>query len=262
MTGERAGAGIFQPSGGRWEEYAAQDGLRSVLDPADASGGKNLAIDAIHQLALDRALGRRRFARALDFGCGTGRLARHLARRARRVVGADLTAAMLRRARRDAALPNLDYLRFDGRRLPLADASLDLVVSVYVLQYAVRERTTYAALLGELARVLAPEGLLVCIEQASAGPEASGSVGRPARIADYLEPAGERFRLLSRAPVRLGRPGRLERRAWLRPGIPARLRRVAARVALARVARLSEPALAAQPYADWLFCLARTGGAR
>jgi SAM-dependent methyltransferase len=256
VTGGRGGA-VFQPSGGRWEEYAEHEGLRSVLDPADATGAKNLAIDAIHRLALDRALGRRRFERALDFGCGTGRLAQELARRARLVVGADLTAAMLRRAAREAAAPHLAYLRFDGARLPLADASLDLVVSVYVLQYAVRERGTYAALLGELARVLAPEGLLVCIEQASAGPKASRSVGRPARLADYLEPAGGRFRLLSRVPVRLGRPGALARRTLLRPGLPGALRRAAARLALARAERLDESELAAQPYADWLFCLLR-----
>jgi hypothetical protein len=33
---------------------------------------------------------------------------------------------------------------------------------------------------------------------------------------------------------------------------------LAARLVLARVARLPERALAAQPYADWLFCLERT----
>jgi SAM-dependent methyltransferase len=260
MTGECKA--VFQPADGRWEDYAAREGLRSVLDPADAAGAKNAAIDALHKLALDRALGRRRFARALDFGCGTGRLARHLAPRARRVLGADLTSAMLRRAARESAAANLDYVRFDGRRLPLPDACLDLAVSAYVLQYAVREPSAYAALLGELARVLAPGGLLVCIEQASAGPGASPSVGRAACVADYLEPAERHFRVISRAPVRLGRPGRLERRTLLRPGLPAPLRRAAARLALARVARLPEAALAAQPYADWRFCLARREDAR
>jgi len=267
-TGEGRGAlggdgpeALFQPADGRWEDYAARDGLRGVLDPADAAGAKNAAIDALHKLALERALGRRRFARALDFGCGTGRLTRYLAARVRHVVGADLTSAMLRRAAREGTVANVTYLRFDGRRLPLPDACLDLAVSVYVLQYAVREPATYAALLAELARVLAPAGLLVCIEQASSGPCASPSVGRPASVADYLEPAGAHFRLVARDPVRLGRPGRVERRTLLRPGIPALLRHAAARVALARTVHLSERALTAQPYADWLFCLARAEGA-
>jgi SAM-dependent methyltransferase len=232
-----------------------------VLDPADAAGAKNAAIDALHRLALGRALGRRRFARALDFGCGTGRLARELAKRARRVIGADPTAGMLRRAAREDAGARVGYLRFDGRRLPLPDACLDLAVSVYVLQYAVRDPLAYAGLLAELARVLAPSGLLVCIEQASAGMRASPSVGRAARVADYLEPAAGLFRLEAREPVRLGRPGSFERRTLLRPRLPAALRRAAARVALARVARLPERALDAQPYADWLFVLSRAEGA-
>jgi len=58
----------------------------------------------------------------------------------------------------------------------------------------------------------------------------------------------------------LGRPGRLER--WLWPGIPATLRHAAARLALARTARLPERALAEPPSADWLFCLARAECAR
>jgi SAM-dependent methyltransferase len=248
---------VFQPQEGCWDDYARRDGLRSVLDPADSTGVKNEGIDAVHKLALDRALRRRRFARVLDFGCGTGRLSRHLAPRAGRIVAADLTLAMLHRAARENSAPNLDYLRFDGHRLPMRDAVVDLVVSCYVLQYAVRERSAYVSLLGELARVLAPGGLLVCIEQASAGTRGSSSVGHAACIADYLEPGDRHFRQAWSEPIRLGRPGRAERRSLLRPGLPPMLRRAAARMALARVKHLGEEALVAQPYVDWLLCLTR-----
>lgn len=125
-----------------------------------------------------------------------------------------------------------------------------------------RDPEVYGALLGELARVIAPGGLLVCIEQASAAASGSGSVGSAASVAGYLEPASAHFRLRERSPVRTGRPGRVERRTLLRPGLPAPLRRVAARLSLARVGRLAEGALAAQPYVDWLFCLERQGERR
>lgn len=248
---------IFQPVDACWDDYAAREGLRSVLDPEDAAGVKNAGIDLLHRLALNRALGRRRFQHVVDFGCGTGRLGDHLARRADRVIGVDPTAAMLARAAADRRRPNIDHLRFDGLRLPLPDASADLVVSVYVLQYAVRERSVYRSLVAELARVLAPGGLLVCIEQASAGAEGSGSVERAVRPRDYLEPASARFEQLAIRPVRLGSAGRFERRTLLRTGMPRLLRRLAARAVLRRNARLDASELSEQPYVDWLFRLVR-----
>lgn len=242
----------FQPVDGPWEQYAAREGLRSVLDPADAAGRKNAAIDLLHRAAIDGALGRGRLGTVLDFGCGTGRMVRHLAKRAQRVIGVDITAAMLRRAARDTAASGACLSRIDGVRLPLRDASVDRIVSVYVLQYAVREPATYAAVLGELSRVLAPGGRLVCIEQVSAAA-GSGSVGDAATCADYLGPARPLFAQRQLYPVRLARPGGFERRALLSGALPAALGPLAARLSVWRTRRTPHAALAAQPYVDWLF---------
>lgn len=67
--------------------------------------------------------------RALDFGCGDGWFARELGRSglARRVVAVEV----LRRRRRRLVEPVL----YDGRRLPFADRSFDLVYAVDVLHH-------------------------------------------------------------------------------------------------------------------------------
>src|SRR5262249_33830987 len=66
--------------------------------------------------------------------CGTGWLAAGLRRAAPRaqVVGLDLSAGMLGRARAAGAWP---LLQGDAQRLPLGDASVDLVVSRGVLHH-------------------------------------------------------------------------------------------------------------------------------
>jgi malonyl-CoA O-methyltransferase len=93
-------------------------------------------------------------ARVLDAGCGTGRYCDVLAAAgAARVVGLDRSPAMLRRAARATC-----RLRADLARLPLADASFDLVLSGLVLP-DVPELTP---VLGEWARVLRPGGLVIC----------------------------------------------------------------------------------------------------
>lgn len=244
---------VFLPADGPWESYATQQGLRSVLDPADAVGLKNAAIDLLHRTAVDRALGTGRLGTLLDFGCGTGRMVRHLAPRARRLIGVDITDAMLRRAAQDTRSPHAHWSRIDGMRLPLRDASVDRIVSVYVLQYAVRDPSAYAAVLRELARVLAPGGRLVCIEQVAGGSAGSGSVGEAAACADYLDPARGLFDTTRAQPVRVARPGDFDRHTLLRQGLPEPLRQLAARLSLWRTRRLGHGALAGQPYADWLF---------
>jgi malonyl-CoA O-methyltransferase len=93
----------------------------------------------------------------LDLGAGTGRVTRELKRRYRRalVIALDLSPGMLREARRH----QLPWRRFervcaDAMRLPLADASVDVVFSSLMLQWC----EPLSAALGEVRRVLKPEG--------------------------------------------------------------------------------------------------------
>ncbi len=66
--------------------------------------------------------------RVLDVGCGSGRHAAPLLRRGARLVGLDLSWALLRRAR--AAAPN-PLIRADMRALPVRPESMDLALNLF-----------------------------------------------------------------------------------------------------------------------------------
>src|SRR5688500_326900 len=89
----------------------------------------------------------------LDAGCGTGRYTRLLAALGARVIGVDLSPAMLLRARR----LHLPVVRADMYALPLAGASCDVIVS----GLAIPDVSEFARVAHEWARVLRPRGVVV-----------------------------------------------------------------------------------------------------
>ncbi|MGO9642905.1 MAG: bifunctional demethylmenaquinone methyltransferase/2-methoxy-6-polyprenyl-1,4-benzoquinol methylase UbiE [Candidatus Acidiferrales bacterium] len=110
-------------------------------------------------------------ARVLDLCCGTGDLTFAMERRARRaggtgggarILGADFAHTMLVRARGKAAASGSDaeFVEADALRLPLPDASVDLVTSVF----GFRNLANYARGLEEIHRVLRPGGEVGILE--------------------------------------------------------------------------------------------------
>ena len=96
-------------------------------------------------------------ASVLDAGCGTGRIARELARRGVDVVGVDLDEQMLSTARRKA--PDLSWHRAD-----LASIDLGRTFDVILLAGNVMIFLTpgsEGAVVSNLARHLSPGGLLI-----------------------------------------------------------------------------------------------------
>jgi SAM-dependent methyltransferase len=91
----------------------------------------------------------------LDAACGTGRYAAYLAARGHSVVGVDSSPDMLARAR--VRVPEATFVHGDLHRLPLADDSVDIVVSALALVHV----ASLAPVLAEFARVLRPGGHLV-----------------------------------------------------------------------------------------------------
>lgn len=96
---------------------------------------------------------RDRLDRVLDVACGTGLSCVALKRIATRIVGADISAAMLAQADHDA---RIEYLRCPAEVLPLADQSFDLLTVSSGLHWFERN-----AFLAEACRLLAPRGWLV-----------------------------------------------------------------------------------------------------
>jgi arsenite methyltransferase len=96
---------------------------------------------------------------ALDVGCGPGNVTASLARAAgpdALALGLDISEAMLARAVRAEAGPQVGFLRADAQRLPLRNETVDAVVSIAALQLV----PDPAAALAEMARVLRPGGRL------------------------------------------------------------------------------------------------------
>jgi SAM-dependent methyltransferase len=87
----------------------------------------------------------------LDAGCGSGRFEHDLGKRARVVVGVDLTPDI-------ASNRRVDYRVIgDLARLPVADGSVALVLSKYVLEHLKRPEEVFL----EIARVLEPGGVFL-----------------------------------------------------------------------------------------------------
>lgn len=145
--------------------------------------------DAVHQsrhlgLVLEAA-DLFRGARVLDFGCATGWLTLGLAQMGCNAVGVDISpnalklAAGLKAARPPAqGGGTLDFLVYDGHRLPLEDESLDRIVC-YDAFHHVRDQ---AATIREFARVLRRGGRAAFMEP---GPNHSKTPQSQAEMARF-----------------------------------------------------------------------------
>lgn len=96
----------------------------------------------------------------LDIGCGAGMdlllAARKVGSRGK-AIGVDMTDAMMDRARKAAsagALRNVDVRKGDATSLPVADASVDVVISNGVLNLVPEKERAFR----EILRVLRPGG--------------------------------------------------------------------------------------------------------
>ena len=109
----------------------------------------------IDRLEVDLALRYARGADVLEAGCGTGLILRQLAPEARRAVGVDLSAGMLRHARDGNARTGLavPLVQANAEHLPLVSGSFDAACSAFG---AVPFVASVDAVFAEVHRVLRP----------------------------------------------------------------------------------------------------------
>lgn len=150
-----------------WAALGREDPLWAVLSRPDKRGGRwnvdeffatgRLEIDA-HVAALAAMGLPRRHARAIDFGCGAGRLTRPLAAHFDEAIGIDVSPSMIECARRlGAGIANLRFVENASPRLAmLADHSVDFVYSNMTLQHI--PAVLAEGYVDEFLRVLAPGG--------------------------------------------------------------------------------------------------------
>lgn len=155
-----------------WEQNARADARFAILsdpgrndraweDETDAfmeSGEQEIARVFEHLDSHGLAPDRRR--RALDFGCGIGRLTNALGRRFDAAVGVDISPTMVEKATEHAIGDHVTFVVNQADDLgQFDDESFDFVYSNIVLQHVSND--LQRAYLAEFCRILAPGGLAV-----------------------------------------------------------------------------------------------------
>ncbi len=138
--------------------------------------------------------------RVLEVACGPGVGLGYLSRDAQAIVGGDVTASLLHRARMN--LPATPLVRFQAEALPLRSASCDVIVC-YEALYFLEDARKFVQ---ECRRVLAPDGyLLVCSvnpDWPDFNPSSHSRQYYSARqLGQLLDEAGFQTELLAAFPV-------------------------------------------------------------
>jgi SAM-dependent methyltransferase len=153
-----------------WNEYGRSDPLWAILTAPDKKGNR-WSIDEFLQTGRDEIAALMAYldergitvarTRALDFGCGAGRLTHALASHFEYAVGVDIAPSMIDKARElHAGRPGLEFrVNASDRLESIESGSIDLVYTRLVLQHMPpRYQRAY---LGEFVRVLRAGGVAV-----------------------------------------------------------------------------------------------------
>jgi SAM-dependent methyltransferase len=142
--------------------------------------GEEIRYEQLHRYALALDLCQDR--QVLDLGCGVGHGAMLLASSAQGVTGIDIDAESIRTARRQCHNPKVRFQVGDGRALPLADDSFDVVVCFEIIELF----SEHDQMLSEIRRVLRPDGFLVISSTKRVGVNADERMDHVAHLSELL----------------------------------------------------------------------------
>ena len=134
-----------------FEEWFGEDYLRIYQHRDESEAERAIDLIATHLPGRD-------IQAVLDLACGAGRHSKPLCERWW-TVGLDLSAALLRVARREA--PKAPYVRADMRVLPFADESFDLVVNLFTSFGYFEDDREHARVLARVRDAMKPGGTFV-----------------------------------------------------------------------------------------------------
>lgn len=160
-----------------WAVLVRPEGRHGAWDAEEFLATGREEVDGVLQRMSDLGFRPAR-RRALDFGCGAGRLTQALRRHFDRVTGIDFSAPMLARARGLDQAGSCEFVLNDAPDLARwEDATFDLAYSSLVLQHIPTAKAR--RYLAELVRVVRPGGVLAV--QVATRPDGSLK-GRLARL--------------------------------------------------------------------------------
>jgi len=165
-----------------FEQWFGAEYLRAYAHRDDEDAERLVALLAVVGVAVSDH-------RVLDLGCGPGRHTAALVRRGARVVGLDLSRALLRAAR-EAGAERL--VRADMRSLPLRDAAFDAVLNLFTSFGYFAADAEHETVLREVARVLRPGGRFV-LDFLNAPAVRAGLVARDERAMGATTVVQERW---------------------------------------------------------------------
>jgi len=168
-----------------WDDRAERPGLHAVLSRR-WSERECADVDRAQKELIEEFLPGLDTLDVVDLGCGIGRLTGWLGRRARRAVGVDRSAGMVRAARRNVAGTRAEVVHASTSAVPLPSHAFGAVLAVFTLQH-VTDEDEFRASLDEMARLAAPGGRIVIIDGYADG-EAPVDVSSP-RTSTVVRPA-------------------------------------------------------------------------
>ncbi len=167
------------------DQFSRQAELFATAPALHDKGALDLLVDAAGPGAGDSSL---------DVACGPGTVVAAFARRVRRAVGLDATAAMLDEARTLAVrqgLANVEWHQGDVYALPFADGAFDIVSCRFAFHHLLEPARAFA----EMLRACRPGGRIVlCDAVASDDPAKAEAFNRMER---HRDPSTVEFRPLA-----------------------------------------------------------------
>jgi 2-polyprenyl-3-methyl-5-hydroxy-6-metoxy-1,4-benzoquinol methylase len=114
-----------------------------------------IALEHLHRYAVakDFAAGKT----VLDIACGEGYGSAFLAETAARVYGVDIASEAIAHAKAKYQRPNVEFLVGSCAGIPLAEGTVDLVVSFETIEH----HDEHEAMLAEIKRVMRPGGMVI-----------------------------------------------------------------------------------------------------
>lgn len=138
---------------------------RGILDPNDSRGFKNIYIDTVHKIAVEKTNCLKRKSILLDFGCGAGRFCGWASKKVSMVIGLEVDWKLLNIGKNLFNYPNVNYVLYKGDTIPFKDKTVEVILCAGVLTKRALIQSTVENIISEFYRILKRKGKVLVINK-------------------------------------------------------------------------------------------------